>query len=181
MEMSYKYRCLVGCCLASFFLLSCGGPQNGTNGPAEDTIQEYKEPLVNVNKTLVSRERAQIDDYIARYGWTMETSGTGLRYQIYKKGNGRAPQKDMNATIRFRVNLLNGEVVYDSKNDGLKSFKLGKAEVESGLEEGIMLMQVGDRARLIIPSHLAFGLLGDDQKIPKRATLVYDLELMSIN
>lgn len=167
--------------LVSILLFSCGDPRAKDQTPVEDTIREYRQPLENANRRLVIREAAQIDDYITRYGWTMETTGTGLRYHIYHKGNGLAPQKDMNATIRFRVNLLNGTVVYDSRTDGLKSFRLGKAEVESGLEEGLMLMQVGDKARMIIPSHLAFGLLGDDNKIPKRATLVYDVELIAVN
>ena len=41
-------------------------------------------------------------------------------------------------------------------------------------------MKVGDKAKFIIPSHLAFGLLGDENKIPKRATLVYDVELIDV-
>ena len=69
---------------------------------------------------------------------------------------------------------------YNSDKDGLKLIELGKAEVESGLEEGILLMKVGDKAKLVIPSHLAFGLLGDENKIPKRATLIYDVELVEI-
>jgi FKBP-type peptidyl-prolyl cis-trans isomerase len=43
-----------------------------------------------------------------------------------------------------------------------------------------MLMKEGEKAIFIIPSHLAFGLLGDENKIPKRATLVYDVELVQV-
>jgi len=166
----------------SFVLLlfSCGQGNNKNENIVQDTLA-YKDPLMNVNQDLVKKESAQIDDYIARYQWDMQKSGTGLRYNIYKKGSGAAAVKEARATIRFTVNLINGTVVYDSKKDGLKSFELGKAEVESGLEEGIMMMHVGDRAKLIIPSHLAFGLLGDEDKIPKRATLIYDVELISID
>ena len=48
------------------------------------------------------------------------------------------------------------------------------------LEEGILLLKEGDRAKFIIPSHLAFGLLGDMKKIPAKAVLVYDIELIKI-
>jgi len=41
-------------------------------------------------------------------------------------------------------------------------------------------MRVGDRAKFIIPSHLAFGLIGDQKKIRHKATLVYDLEFVSM-
>lgn len=161
-------------------LMACGNSAVEPPQQKDDSL-EYKKPLMNVNQDLVKKESAQIEDYIARYQWDMKETGTGLRYNIYKKGNGPAGAKEMRATIRFTVNLINGQVVYDSKTDGLKSFELGKAEVESGLEEGIMMMHVGDRAKLIIPSHLAFGLLGDENKIPKRATLIYDVELVSLD
>jgi FKBP-type peptidyl-prolyl cis-trans isomerase len=52
--------------------------------------------------------------------------------------------------------------------------------VESGLEEVILFLKKGDRAKIIIPSHLAFGLVGDGNKIPAMATLVYDLELIEL-
>jgi FKBP-type peptidyl-prolyl cis-trans isomerase len=41
-------------------------------------------------------------------------------------------------------------------------------------------MNVGDRAKFIVPSHLAFGLLGDQKMIPPQATLVYDVELINL-
>jgi len=53
--------------------------------------------------------------------------------------------------------------------------------VISGLEEGILYLSEGDKAKIIIPSHLGYGLLGDlDKNIPPKATLIYDIELKSI-
>jgi len=159
------------------FLISCGNHEPNKNIIDEDSI---KASLVKVNKTLSAKEDRDIDDYIQRHEWTMLKTGTGLRYQIYKKGSGPQPKDNDKVVISFVVNLINGVECYNSKNDGLKLFELGKAEVESGLEEGIKLMHTGDKAKLIIPSHLAFGLLGDENKIPKRATLIYDVELIEI-
>ena len=159
------------------FLVSCGNDKktNPNNNP-----DKYKEPFVKVNKTLVGKEDQDIQNYIERHEWKMQQTGTGLRYQIYFNGKGEKPKGNEKVVIRFVVSLINGVECYNSKNDGMKLFELGKAEVENGLEEGIMLMRVGDKAKLIIPSHLAYGLLGDENKIPKRATLIYDVELMEI-
>lgn len=110
----------------------------------------------------------------------MNKTGTGLRYLIYKKGEGVKAEKEKFVKIKYKVNLITGTPCYSSEKEGPKEFLIGKAEVESGLEEGILLMRVGDKAKFIIPSHLAFGLLGDEDKIPKRATLVYDVELMDV-
>lgn len=139
-----------------------------------------KDPLANVNKQLVQVEDQQIRDFIKRYGWNMQETGTGLRYLIYYNGNGAKAETGKIAKINFDVKLITGDVCYSSKDDGVKELLIGKSNEISGLEEGILLMHVGDKAKFIIPSHLAFGLLGDEDKIPKRATLVYDVELIEI-
>jgi FKBP-type peptidyl-prolyl cis-trans isomerase len=103
-----------------------------------------------------------------------------LRYLIYKKGKGEKAGKGKIAVIGYTLRFLNGNLCYSSDKEGLKEFKIGYGNVESGIEEGILLMHVGDRAKFIVPSHLAFGLLGDQNKIPQQATLVYDIELVKL-
>lgn len=163
-----------------FIFLFCISCNNNEKPKKIIHLDKIKEPLVAVNKKLVKEENEDIDDYIARYKWKMNQSGTGLRYLIYRRGTGVKAKKEKYATIRYSVNLITGELCYTSIKEGPKEFLIGKAEVENGLEEGILLMHVGDRAKFIIPSHLAFGLLGDENKIPKRATLIYDVELIDI-
>jgi FKBP-type peptidyl-prolyl cis-trans isomerase len=158
-------------------LFSCG-----TKTPETNKIdkKEIEESLVEVNKKLVKSEEAQIEDFIARYGWEMQETGTGLRYMIYQSGSGPLAKKGQVAKVIFTVSLLNGEVCYSSDTEGIKEFKIGRGGVESGIEEGILLMKKGDGAKFIIPSHLAFGLLGDMEKIPAKAALVYDIELIEL-
>ncbi len=150
--------------------------------PASSTrhLGMMSDSLVNYNRGVVLTEDQQIDDFIARYGWKMSKTGTGLRYLIFKKGSGIKGQRGKVAIIRYTSRLLNGNLCYTSDKDGLKEFKIGYGGVESGVEEGILLMHVGDRAKFILPSHLAFGLLGDQNKIPQHAVLVYDIELVKI-
>ena len=57
---------------------------------------------------------------------------------------------------------------------------LGSGGVESGLEEGILLLKLGDKARFIIPSYLAHGLSGDQDKIPPKATLIYTIKIIDL-
>ena len=142
--------------------------------------KEVEESLVKVNKKLVKSENEQIEDFITRYGWEMEKTGTGLRYMIYKHGSGPLATNGQVAKVNFTVRLLNGEICYSSDTEGPKEFQIGKGGVESGLEEGILLLKKGDRVKFIIPSHLAFGLLGDTDKIPAKAALVYDIELVEL-
>ena len=136
--------------------------------------------LLNYNRGIVLTEDQQIEDFISRYGWRMNKTGTGLRYMIFKKGTGKKAEKGKIAVIRFTVKLLNGNLCYSSDKNGPKEFRIGYGGIESGVEEGILYMHVGDRGKFIVPSHLAFGLLGDQNKIPQRATLVYDIELVKL-
>jgi len=55
-----------------------------------------------------------------------------------------------------------------------------KSSVETGLHEGVKLMHVGEKATMILPSHLAYGLIGDEKRIPPRASVLYELELLSV-
>ena len=137
--------------------------------------------LLNYNKAVVKTEDQEIEDLIHRYGWKMGKSATGLRYMIYKPGSGERAVKGKKAMIRYEVRLINGNLCYSSSEKDMKEFIIGQGAVEVGIEEGILLMRVGDRAKFIVPSHLGFGLLGDQDKIPPKSTLIYDIELIKLN
>ena len=173
--MKYNYK---GFFLFFLIFYSCGN--NEPQQQKKFNPNDYKDPLVAANKHLVKAEEKQIEDYISRYNWNMRETGTGLRYLIYKKGNGEKAEKNKIAKINFTVSLINGNVCYSSDIEGSKEFFIGRGGVETGIEEGILLLRVGDKAKFIIPSHLAFGLLGDQDKIPTRATLIYDIELLEL-
>jgi len=142
--------------------------------------QEVKEHLERANQYLVKAEDQNIRDYITRRSYQMTETGSGLFYEIYVKTEGIKAQKDKRAVLKYTIRLLSGELIYSSDKEGLKEFLIGKGGVESGLEEAILLMRIGERARFIIPSHLAFGLSGDFDRIPEKATIVYDLELLKL-
>jgi len=157
---------------------SCNEPPQPSHSTRH--LGMMSDSIVNYNRGVVRTEDQQIDDFIARYGWKMNKTGTGLRYLIYKKGKGEKAVKGKIAVIGYTLRFLNGDLCYSFDKEGPKEFKIGYGNVESGIEEGILLMHVGDRAKFIVPSHLAFGLLGDQNKIPQQATLVYDIELVKL-
>lgn len=137
--------------------------------------------LLNYNKAIVKSGDQEIEDFIERYGWVMHKTSTGLRYMIYQHGSGERAVHGKKATILYEVRLLNGDLCYSSADAGPKEFMIGRGGIETGAEEGILLMKVGDRAKFIVPSHLAFGLLGDQDKIPPQSALIYDIKLLKIN
>jgi FKBP-type peptidyl-prolyl cis-trans isomerase FkpA len=155
------------------------------NRPAEDRQLpdqlELRKTLEETNKILLESEKQEIKDFISRYGWEMKETGSGLWYQIYQVGNGAQASAGRMALINYSIHLITGDLVYSSETDGAREFRIGRGGVELGLEEGILLMKEGDKARFIMPSHLAHGVPGDGVKIPARATIVYDVELVKVN
>jgi FKBP-type peptidyl-prolyl cis-trans isomerase len=155
-----------------------------SSGKKKDNTQKAannNEALIKINKYLVDKDADQIRGFVRRRNWNMKTTQTGLWYMIERKGTGEAAHTGMIATINYTVSLLDGTICYSSDKPGPKKFRIGKGGVERGLEEGILLLHKGDKAVFILPPHLAFGLTGDDNKIPPRSIIVYEVELLQLS
>ena len=171
-------RVLAGLIIALLFMfMACNQTSEQQRVPDP---KEIRKTFEESNKILLEAEKQEILDFISRYGWDMQESGTGLWYKIYHEGSGAYAQSGALAIIHYKIHLLTGDLVYSSETDGAREFKIGRGGVELGLEEGILLMREGDKARIIMPSHLAHGVPGDGVKIPARATIVYDVELVDL-
>jgi FKBP-type peptidyl-prolyl cis-trans isomerase len=171
--------------IASLLLIgvsACTGCKSNGNQSTEVQHIPTQDALIERNKQAARDERSNIDEFIASKGWDMKQTGTGLHYQFIQKGDSTLPtaQYEQEALVKTQVELLNGDLIYTTDHNGPQWFKVGKSDVESGLHEGILLMRVGDKARFIMPSHLAHGLVGDFKAIPPRSTLVYEVELMDL-
>ena len=151
---------------AGLILVSC--TESTKNNRVTDNIKMTDDTLVNYNLRIVETESQAIDDFIGRYHWKMTTSQTGLRYMIIKTGEGPKPGQGQVAVLRYDLKLLTGESVYSSAATGPMEFVIGTGSVVNGLEEGVLMLRQGGSAKLIVPSHLAFGLLGDMKKIPEK-------------
>ena len=134
--------------------------------------------MEKANRYLLSEEQEDIANYIQRHGLEMTTTGTGLRYQVLKQGSEQKIEKGDKVTLEYELHSIAGDLIYSSENDGVKSFVVGDGSVESGLDEAMTYLHRGDVAKLIIPFHLAYGLHGDDNRIPEYATLVYTIKII---
>jgi FKBP-type peptidyl-prolyl cis-trans isomerase len=142
------------------------------------TKSDMKNSMEKANRYLLNEEEEDIENYVKRHDLTMTSTGTGLRYQILKQGSEKKIEKGEQVTLEYELHSIAGDLIYSSENDGVKSFVVGEGTVESGLDEAMTYLHRGDVAKLIIPFHLAYGLHGDDDKIPEYATLVYTIKII---
>lgn len=146
------------------------------------TINWSQEKSSNFSKNVAIDEDLDIKMYLEqRKSWQMLETGSGLRYFIYQKGTGEKAASGMIAEVKFDISLLDGTKCYKTENGETETFKIDRSEIETGVQEGIKYMRVGDKAKFIVPSHLGHGLSGDFEKIPPLTTLVIDLELVALS
>lgn len=101
--------------------------------------------------------------------------------KLNKLPNAKQPMTNQNVSVHYTGYLENGKIFDSSVERGAPiSFPLGTGKVIKGWDEGISKMRVGEKARLIIPSHLAYGAKGYPPIIPEHATLVFDVELVGL-
>ncbi len=165
--------------LAFISLMGCNGC--GEQRIVTDAdIQREQQRLIQETKKAHKEEMKAISQFVADRKWPMQQTNTGLHYWIYTSGNGPMPKREDRVAISYTITLLDGTECYVSTDENPKEFVVERDNVETGLHEAIQLMHAGDRAKFILPSHLAFGFTGDSGKIPPNASVMYDIHLIAI-
>jgi len=163
--------------MAVCMLASCGEqPQN----QPKVSDSQLKESLEKANRYLVNDEEEDINNYVRRHRLEMESSGTGMRYQILTGGQGPLIRPGQTVTMEYVLNDIMGDIVYSSEKDGIITAVVGCGDVVSGLDEALQHLHQGDVAKVIVPSHLGYGLLGDQKDIPARSTLIYTVKIVKV-
>ena len=106
---------------------------------------------------------------------------SGLEYIEVEAGTGTQAVAGKTVSVHYTGKFQDGRVFDSSVSRGEPiTFPLGRGNVIKGWDEGIALMKVGGKAQLIIPPHLGYGERGAGGVIPPNATLVFDVELVSV-
>jgi peptidylprolyl isomerase len=109
------------------------------------------------------------------------TTDSGLQYVVLERGDGPVPQAGEIVAVHYRGTLEDGTEFDNSYDRGQPfAFPLGQGRVIAGWDEGIALLTAGSKARLIIPPDLAYGEQGAGGVIPPNATLIFEVELVSV-
>lgn len=144
---------------------------------ASEAFESFK----GARDSRLAEEKKQAEAELDKIAKGFDQTESGLRYKIIQKGNGGKAQKGNTVSVHYEGSLSNGQVFDSSyKRNEPIDFQLGVGQVIPGWDEGISLLQVGDKARFVVPSHLGYGNAGAGGVIPPNATLIFDVELMGV-
>ena len=154
--------------------------RQGADAEAWNAIEAFRTFDVARERRIAeakAAQEAQLDELAAGF----DKTESGLRYKVIQKGNGAKPTSGQTVSVHYKGQLPDG-TVFDSsyKRNQPIDFQVGIGQVIPGWDEGIMLLEVGDKARLVIPSDLGYGSRGAGGVIPPDATLVFDVELVAV-
>ncbi|WP_282121853.1 peptidylprolyl isomerase [Algibacter mikhailovii] len=152
----------------------------GEEAEAYNAIESFRTFEGSREKRLAEAKaaaEAELDKIAAGF----KSTDSGLRYQILQEGDGVKAEKGKTVSVHYKGQLSDG-TVFDSsyKRNEPIHFPLGVGQVIPGWDEGIQLLNVGSKARLVIPSHLGYGSAGAGGVIPPDATLIFDVELVGV-
>lgn len=110
----------------------------------------------------------------------VKTTDSGLQYKVITAGEGKTPQKSDKVTVHYRGTLIDG-TEFDSSYSRNKPATFGVGQVIPGWTEALLMMKEGDKWEIVLPSKLGYGERGAGAKIPPNSTLVFEVELISVN
>lgn len=168
--------------ILSFVFGACNGPEAETSNPLLDQQKpgRTRENSIEAHRDFLKKEVESIKEYIADRDLDLKRNGTGIFYQIDSLGQGPRPKMGDDVSYTYRISLLNGTTIYESAPGESAQLRIDREDAEIGLHESLKMMRLGDKGLFILPSHRAFGVAGDQNKVPPFTALVYELEITDI-
>ncbi|AOY89048.1 peptidylprolyl isomerase [Marinobacter salinus] len=171
------------------------GIQHGHAGDDETkrmSREEIQKALMTYQQQMQEEQTKQVEElaqknkeagaaFLAENGARedVETTESGLQYEVLEAGDGEKPAATDTVEVHYTGELLSGEV-FDSSRERGEPVTFALNQVIPGWTEGLQLMSEGARYKFYIPSELAYGP-GGNRAIGPNETLVFDVELLSVN
>jgi FKBP-type peptidyl-prolyl cis-trans isomerase FklB len=163
-----------------------------SGGKALLTDQEINETMTAFQKELMAKQeellkkvgeknKAEGEAFLAenKKKEGVKTLASGLQYKVIKAGNGKKPTPSDTVTTHYRGTLIDGTEFDSSYRRGQPATFPVKGVI-SGWTEALQLMELGTKWQLFIPPNLAYGERGAGRNIGPNATLIFEIELISI-
>ncbi|MCL2381026.1 MAG: FKBP-type peptidyl-prolyl cis-trans isomerase [Treponema sp.] len=153
----------------------------GTRFTLEEAIQIIQSAYIAAHATMGERNLAEGQAFLAENARRpgVVTTPSGLQYEVIVEGTGAMPAISDVVLVHYTGTTIDGTVFDTTMDDGMP-VEIPLDMVIPGWSEGLRMMREGGRAILFIPPHLAYGEGGAGGLIEPNATLIFEVELISI-
>jgi cyclophilin family peptidyl-prolyl cis-trans isomerase len=142
--------------------------------------ESFNAAIEKASEAITSKQK-EAEAKLAALTETATATPSGLKYILTAPGTGPKPTSGSTIKVHYTGRLVDGTVFDTSLKRGEPiAFKVGTGMVIKGWDEALLDMTVGEKRTLIIPPNLAYGAQGRPPVIPKSATLIFDVELVSL-
>ncbi len=149
-------------------------------------MMEFQQQVMEAENERLAEEGAEnkaagdafLEENAARAG--VVVLDNGLQYEVLQEGSGTSPLATDQVEVHYEGKLIDGEV-FDSSYDRGAPANFALSQMIPGFTQGVRLMKTGAKYRLFIPGELGYGLRPPPGIIGPNATLIFDIELLSVN
>jgi FKBP-type peptidyl-prolyl cis-trans isomerase FklB len=158
-----------------------GGKPLLTEQEIRETMAVFQKEMVAKQEEVAKKNKKEGEAFLAenKKKEGVKTLPSGLQYKVIKAGTGKKPKSTDNVTTHYRGILING-TEFDSSYLRGQPISFQVNGVIPGWAEALQLMEEGAKWRLFIPSNLAYGEQGKGGVIGPNMTLIFEIELISI-
>jgi len=152
-----------------------------TEQEISETMAAFQKEMMAKQEQVAKKNKAEGDAFLSenKKKEGVKTLPSGLQYKVIKAGTGKKPKSTDTVTTHYRGTLING-TEFDSSYKRGQTVSFPVSGVVPGWTEALQLMEEGAKWQLFIPSNLAYGERGAGGLIGPNATLIFEIELISI-
>ncbi len=140
-------------------------------------MDKQKEGMKEMSEKNLAEGKAFLEANKSKQG--VVTLPSGLQYKVIKMGTGKKPKSTQTVSVHYKGTLIDG-TEFDSSYKRDKPVTFEVTGVIKGFSEALLLMPVGSKWIIYVPSELAYGEQGAGAVIPPNATIIFELELISV-
>ncbi len=168
--------------MAGFKEVAAGKPSSLSQAEVQQAMMALQQEMSQKQGASGSENKQQGEAFLAenKEKEGVKTLESGLQYQILQEGSGKSPAASDRVTTHYHGTLIDG-TVFDSSYERGQPATFPVNGVIAGWTEALQLMKEGAKWRLFIPSELAYGSQGAGDAIGPNTTLIFDVELISVN
>ncbi len=162
-------------------LMACQGPE--PRKPVKVNSGSFIKESVERNKKLLAFEEQLIQEIIQKdslHTYIPTSDGSWYYYDLKNEVATYTPQTDDLVRFTYSLSNFNNDTIYSAQDIGLQSYKVDKQDLFPGLRSSLKLLKESEKATFLFPSSLAYGYLGDQNKIGVNVPLKASITVIAI-